>query len=111
MEQTIPAEILTSCLEIHKARDKQYGSSEKSFSDIVRIMNRSARALRVDVSDVALFNIATKEARYFYMIAHPEIPDCEAIIRDTVIDWINYIAIMENIRLKNKDVKDESSDA
>lgn len=117
---TIPAEILQECLEIHCMRHKQYGHSEDNFTHIANIASRlSLGGDEYNALDIAILMVAIKEARYKYQYQlqnkAPEEYD-EKVLHDSLIDWINYIAIMENVRIKtqtttpNKDVENESKD-
>lgn len=124
---TIVAEILSECLEIHAERHIQYGPSENNFADTAEIATRlSLDGKKITLLDVATFMVAIKEARYKYQyklwqdfllaadeedledddlnedelaVAHNH---DEKVLHDSLIDWINYLAIMENIRILTK---------
>ena len=96
--------ILKECTRVHLERDKQYGDSFKNFTEIAEIASRIFQT--VDLAfynslDIAIIMVAVKEARYKYAVNHlTEITNGEKVIHDSLIDWITYIAIMENIRLR-----------
>ncbi len=106
MNKTITAEILQECLDIHKDRDKQYGSSEKSFKEIADIANSllMEEGSRT-ATDIAICMIATKLHRYQFAIQNTDLPNREKVIHDSLIDCINYLAIMENIRINRNNKK------
>ena len=113
---TITSEILESCLNIHAQRGLHYGDIAENFTDIADIATRLfSEGIIITPVDIAIVMIATKEARYKYAAAHPLMPDRKKVMRDSLIDWINYIAIMENLRILseentlNKDVISEST--
>lgn len=98
--------ILKKCAQVHLERDKQYGDSFRNFTEIAKIASR----IFPDVGDypayynpldIAIIMVAVKEARYRYAVSHlTGITNGEKVIHDSLIDWITYIAIMENIRLR-----------
>ncbi|KKM72798.1 hypothetical protein LCGC14_1416890 [marine sediment metagenome] len=105
VRDTIVGGILRKCIKIHEERDIQYGPSEDNFTEIAYVTTRlSLSGKTFTALDIAVCMIATKEARYKYALNHPEMENQNKVVYDCLIDWINYIAIMENVRaLTSKD--------
>ncbi len=109
-EPDIVADILKECAKIHEVRDIQYGGSYENFTDVAAIASRlSLSGIRFNALDIAVCMVAIKEARYKYALNHPKMKNHAKVVHDSLVDWINYIAIMENVRIltqtKNKEVK------
>ncbi len=115
---TITAKLLTECLEIHSERHVRYGPSEINFADIAKIATRvSLQCKKFTALDVVTVMLATKEARYKHQyklwqdfleeddndLDEDEGEEAEVysekVLHDSLIDWINYLAIMENVRI------------
>lgn len=69
-----------------------------NFTDIAAIATRLS-GKQYTALDVAMCMVATKEARYKYALTHTDMKDQHKVIHDSLVDWINYIAIMENVRI------------
>ncbi|KKL88201.1 hypothetical protein LCGC14_1927090 [marine sediment metagenome] len=105
----IVSDILNECIEVHEERNKQYGGSYSNFTDIACIATMMSVQDKIFTPvDVAVCMIATKEARYKYALNHPDMKNRDKVIHDSLIDWINYTAILENVRiLTDKDAQNE----
>ena len=94
--------ILEECISVHIERDIQYGGSYDNFTEIAIIATKLATSESdprfFTALDVADCMIATKEARYKYALNHSDMKNHDKVVHDSLIDWINYIAIKENIR-------------
>ncbi len=108
----VVVQILNECLRIHKERHAQYGFCHDNFDSIAETATRLTHKHKVITAlDIAVVMVATKEARYKFQ--------CENGLdrHDSLVDWINYIAIMESMRNKeeceirnNKHTKKSSED-
>jgi len=104
----IVSDILKECIKVHEERDTQYGSSYGNFTNIANIMTRLSDKNYIPM-DVAICMVATKEARYKHALTHSNMANHKKVLHDSLIDWINYIAIMENIRiLSDKEAQNET---
>jgi len=96
MNATEVSEILRRCQEVHEQRHMQYGESVTALSAVASIARRlSPNGTQFTPLDVAVCMVATKEARYRHILksAGPN----HAVLLDSLVDWINYIAIMHHI--------------
>ena len=108
--ETEVTKLLTECLRIHAERHAEYGPSEKQFVDVADLASAlSPDGKKYCALDVAVLMIAIKEVRYKRFAKKLNSADCTTAdaegVRDSVVDLINYIAIMENVRCNAIDTK------
>jgi len=100
VRDTIVGGILRKCLKIHEERDGQYGPSEDAFTNTASVATRLSLSSKTFTTlDIAVCMVATKEARYKYALRHTNMKNHSKVVHDCLVDWINYIAIMENVRI------------
>ncbi len=105
----IVSDILKECIKVHEERDLQYGGSYGNFTDIACIATMMSRNKQFTPVDIAVCMVSTKEARYKYALNHPDMKNRDKVIHDSLVDWINYTAIMENIRILTKEAVEKIS--
>ncbi len=111
-KRDIVSDILKKCIKVHEERDKQYGGSYSNFTDIAHIATMMSLDKQFTSVDIAVCMVSTKEARYKYALNHPNMKDRYKVIHDSLVDWINYTAIMENVRiLSDKDAQNETDES
>ena len=97
----VVVQILEECLSIHKKRHKQYGFCHDNFAAIAEAATKlSHTEHQFTALDIAIVMVSTKEARYNFQQKHG------LDVHDSLIDWINYIAIMESLRQGNEHTQD-----
>ena len=106
-------DILNRCLQVHGERDTQYGGSYQSFERVAAVANRlldrdDRSENRITPLDYAACMVATKEVRYMRKLQlMGNSKEASEVMIDSLVDWINYIAIMHHVAMviqRNEDI-------
>ncbi len=100
---TVVTQILEECLRIHTERHQQYGHFKPNLTKIAENATRlSLKGRTYTALEVATVMVAVKETRYKFQHEHG------VDVHDSLIDWINYIAIMESLRYEEEKILKEN---
>ncbi len=109
--QKITATLLEEALQTTRKRGEQYGKEETQgdiFQDTAEIASAISGNMH-EADDVHVMFIAMKLARYKNQLDKPDAEQDNEVIKDSIIDAIVYIALMEAGRLTRNEQERQTS--